>query len=161
LKIADCDLARTAIFLGIKGDLLALDEAADIGALKSRGVNENVLAAVLRLDEAKAFLAVVELYCSENHGIALSMAGAWGKSVRDRRSSGSVEFWRESERAPDSARQTARWFGQSIDDTYMGLNGGNCKAHFVTLERELTLRQALRQLAEAEGCGIRILIGHR
>jgi hypothetical protein len=33
-------------------------------------VHEHVLAAVIRLDEAKAFLTVVEFYCASVHSLA-------------------------------------------------------------------------------------------
>jgi len=46
--------------LNIERDLLALDQPAHSGAFKRRGVNENILAAIVRLNEAEAFLIVVE-----------------------------------------------------------------------------------------------------
>src|SRR5437773_964738 len=62
LDVVDGNLSRATVFPGVEGDLLALDEAADAGLLKSRGVDENVLSAAVRLDETKALLAIVEFH---------------------------------------------------------------------------------------------------
>ena len=67
LDVVDGDLAGAAIFSRVEGDLLAFAEAADAGALKGGGVNEHVLAAIVRLDEAEALLVVVELNGARNH----------------------------------------------------------------------------------------------
>ena len=48
LDVVDGDLAGAAVFSRIKGNLLAFDEAAHAGALKSGGVDKHVLAAVAR-----------------------------------------------------------------------------------------------------------------
>ena len=53
-------------------DLLSLAEAAHPGALDGADVHENILAAVIRLDEAKAFLVVEPLYGSLRHETLLS-----------------------------------------------------------------------------------------
>src|SRR5271166_95369 len=62
LDVADRDLAGAAIFLSVKGHFLALDQSAQACALKSRCMNENILAAAVRLDKAETFLIVVELH---------------------------------------------------------------------------------------------------
>jgi hypothetical protein len=54
-------LPGAAILLNIKCDLLALDQPTHSGALERGGVNENVIAAVIRLDEAEAFLIIIKL----------------------------------------------------------------------------------------------------
>jgi hypothetical protein len=54
-------LPGAAILLNIKRDLLALDQPAHSGALECGGVNENVVAAVIRLNETEAFLVIVKL----------------------------------------------------------------------------------------------------
>ena len=51
-------LAAAAVYLGVKRDLLALDQHVDAGALKRGGMNKHVFAAVFRLDEAKPFCAL-------------------------------------------------------------------------------------------------------
>ncbi len=43
-----------------KADLLALDEVAHTGALESGGMDEHVLAAIIRLSETEPFMLVVE-----------------------------------------------------------------------------------------------------
>ena len=69
LDVADGDLAGAAFFLGIEGDLLAFDQPAHSGALERSCVDENVLAAVVRLNEAEAFLSVEPLHGSLRHAI--------------------------------------------------------------------------------------------
>jgi hypothetical protein len=73
LDIRDGGLAGAAIFLGIEGDLLALDQPTHSGALKRGGVDENILAAIVRLDKTEAFLVVIELHGSRIHGDILSL----------------------------------------------------------------------------------------
>jgi hypothetical protein len=53
-------------------DLLSLVEAVHPSALDGADVHENILAAVIGLDEAKAFLAVEPLYGSLRHETFLS-----------------------------------------------------------------------------------------
>lgn len=67
LDVVDGGLARAAIFLGVEGNLLTLVEAADAGAFQRGRVDEHVLAAIVRLNEAEAFLTVVELYGAGFH----------------------------------------------------------------------------------------------
>src|SRR5687768_9320895 len=73
LDVVDGDLAGAAVFRRVKGDLLAFDQAAHSGALQSSGMDEHVLAAVARLDEAEAFLIVVEFYGARVHGSILRL----------------------------------------------------------------------------------------
>src|SRR5271165_3012035 len=75
LDIADGDLAGASILLGVEGDLLTLVEAAHAGALERRGVDEHVLAAVVRRDKAEALLIIVELYSARVHGIPFTGLG--------------------------------------------------------------------------------------
>ena len=65
---ADRNFAGAAIFLGVVGDLLALDEAPQAGALKRGGMHETVLDAVIGLDEAEALLVIVPLHGALIHG---------------------------------------------------------------------------------------------
>src|SRR3546814_3907843 len=69
---ADRQLAAARIGLGVELHLLALAQAVDAGALQGGGVDEDVLIAVFRLDEAVATLVVVELYGARDHGDFLS-----------------------------------------------------------------------------------------
>jgi hypothetical protein len=73
LDVAYGDLAGAAVFLGIEGNLLAFDQSAHSGTLERGGVDENVLAAVVRLNEAEAFLVIVKLYGARIHGDILSL----------------------------------------------------------------------------------------
>ncbi len=65
--VVDGDLAGAAVFSRVEGNLLAFDEVAHAGALESGGMDEHVLAAVGRLDEAEALHVVVEFYSARNH----------------------------------------------------------------------------------------------
>src|SRR5260370_13136432 len=67
LDIADGDLAGAGIFLRVEGNLLAFGQSAHACALESGGVDEYVLAAVVRLNEAKTLLAIVELHGTRVH----------------------------------------------------------------------------------------------
>ena len=69
LDIADGDLAGAAVFLGIESDFLAFDQSAHAGAFERGGMDENVLAAVVRLNEAEAFLVVVKLHGARIHQV--------------------------------------------------------------------------------------------
>jgi hypothetical protein len=81
---ADGDLAGLTVFLGIEGDLLTLGKAAHASALESGGVYEHILAAVIRLNEAEAFLIVVELYGARNHrGYPFTDVGALEPTARN------------------------------------------------------------------------------
>jgi hypothetical protein len=68
LNVSDGDLTGSAIRLGVKTDLLSLDQTAHSGALERSCVDENVFATVIRLDEAEAFLIVIELDSTSFHG---------------------------------------------------------------------------------------------
>jgi hypothetical protein len=55
-------------------NLLAIFEAGHASALDSGDVDENVLCAVFRLDEAKALGGIEPFYCSGSHNDFLSLA---------------------------------------------------------------------------------------
>ena len=67
------DLAGTRIGLRIERDFLALLQRRDTRALEGGSVYEHVSAAVIRLNEAEAFVGIVELYCAVRHGFVLSL----------------------------------------------------------------------------------------
>src|SRR3954470_21359226 len=101
----DGDLAGAAVLGGVEGDLLALDEAAQARALQRGGVDEHVLGAVVRLDEAEAFLVVVEFHGARNHRGVLFAGGARKPKARKRgRRRWSSMFGRESEPALGQAK---------------------------------------------------------
>ena len=76
MDIADGDFAGAAVLLSVEGDLLTLVEAAHAGALEGRGVDEHVLAAVVRSNKAEALLIIVELYSACVHEIPFTGLGA-------------------------------------------------------------------------------------
>jgi hypothetical protein len=64
----DCGgLAGAPVRLQLIRNLLALSESAKAGSLKRRGVNEYVLAAAGRLDEAVAALIIIPFHCALIH----------------------------------------------------------------------------------------------
>jgi hypothetical protein len=65
-------LAGPSIRDNVIRDLLSLVETAHPSALDGADMHENILAAVIRLDEAKAFLVVEPLYGSLRHETLLS-----------------------------------------------------------------------------------------
>src|SRR3954452_17265587 len=73
LDVVDGDLAGTAVLGGVKGDLLPFREARYTGALKSRRVDKDVLAAAVRLNEAEALLVVEKLNNARVHRVILCM----------------------------------------------------------------------------------------
>src|SRR5215472_8899242 len=73
-------LARLSISNNLERDLLSLVQAPQPGALNRADVHENVFAAVIRLDEAEAFLAIEPLHGSLRH-IALLSVGVTRQSV--------------------------------------------------------------------------------
>ena len=65
-------LAGLSIGDRLEGDLLSFVESLQSGAFDGADMHENVLAAVIRLDEAEAFLAVEPLHGSLRHMTVLS-----------------------------------------------------------------------------------------
>jgi hypothetical protein len=58
--VANGDLARAAIFLRVKRDLLAFVQSGHSGALQRGGMDEYVLAAIVGQNETETFLVIVE-----------------------------------------------------------------------------------------------------
>jgi len=113
---ADGDLAAARIVLGVELHLLAFTKALDAGAFERGGMDEDVLLAIVRLDEAEALLVVVELNGARNHGSILGLADA---SARERRTCcrtnalGSSMFGRECLNVRLACQgETARLSGQ-------------------------------------------------
>jgi hypothetical protein len=72
-QILGSRLARAAIGDDIEADVLSLAEGAQTGAFDRADMDENVLATVCRLNEAKALLAVKPLHNSLIHRDVLSL----------------------------------------------------------------------------------------
>src|SRR3954447_18427429 len=68
LEVSGRLLAGALVGLDLEGDLLAVAQAADAGALERGRVDEDVLAARVRRDEAVALLVVVPLHRARIHG---------------------------------------------------------------------------------------------
>src|SRR6266478_4877269 len=66
-QILSRGLARLSISNNVEGDLLSFVEPRHSGSFDRADVHEDILAAVIRLDEAEAFLAVEPLHDSLRH----------------------------------------------------------------------------------------------
>src|SRR5687767_5256733 len=95
LQIRRGVLAAAPVGLDVEADLLALDESHHAGPLQRRRMDEHVLAAVVRLDEAIALLAVVEFHRTRLHGFAFRLS-LHIRPVARIAPSGSVDFWGDS-----------------------------------------------------------------
>jgi hypothetical protein len=67
LKIDGGEFPRATVCLDVEGNLLALNEAAQSGALDRAHMNEDVLAAAVRRDKPIAFLFIEEFDSSNLH----------------------------------------------------------------------------------------------
>ena len=83
LKVGCGGLAGAPIGLKIIRDLLTLAETRNAGPLQRRGVDEHVLAAIVRLNEAVALLTVVPLHRTHIHGSVLSLTVCTFEQARE------------------------------------------------------------------------------
>src|SRR5690606_27332943 len=67
LQLTSRFLARATVALDFVGNLLVFVQAAQAGLLDSRDVDEDVLAAVIRLDEAVTLGGVEPFYSAGSH----------------------------------------------------------------------------------------------
>src|SRR6185436_11061185 len=104
LQRADGDLAGAAIAFLFETDVLPFGETANASALQSRRMDEYVVAAVVRCDEAEAFLAIVEFNGTASHGDAFSQWMHTGFGSAHAAEYPLDRVWREFERAPSSAQ---------------------------------------------------------
>ena len=101
LDRADGGLAAARIGLGVELHLLAFAKTLDASALERGGVDEHVLLAVVRLDEAEALLVVVELDGTVGHCSAFRLRVHVGCGARlSWPSSHFVDFGERLKRAP-------------------------------------------------------------
>jgi hypothetical protein len=68
LQVLRGRLAGPAVGDDFEGNLLALVEGAQAGAFDGADMNEDILAALVRLNETKTFLVVKPLHSSRRHG---------------------------------------------------------------------------------------------
>src|SRR5258708_466850 len=73
LELAGGHLAATLVALELEGDLLAFVERSEARAFHGRDVDENVRAAVVRLDEAEALGGVKPLHGADGHGVVFQV----------------------------------------------------------------------------------------
>src|ERR1700722_2007897 len=127
LKLAGRHLSASLVLLELKAELLALAEGAEARAFDRRDMNENVIAAVVGLDETKALGGVEPLHCTNRHVRCPCCA-----SVRARQMTRAIKFserieedsgarseeqaWRATEPKRYSIADTALYFAQLQDD---------------------------------------------
>jgi len=76
----------------VESDLLSLVERTHASAFDRTDVHEDILAAIIRLDEAEAFLVIEELHGSSRHITVLSGTCVMRPRVS---AAGSFEIWRK------------------------------------------------------------------
>jgi hypothetical protein len=101
-------LARLSICNNLVRDPLSLVESVQPRAFDRANVHEYVLAAVIRLDESEAFLAIEPLHGSLRH---ISFFSTYATRPRASAAS-SLEIWREVV-SPTQPRREAKSFGRS------------------------------------------------
>src|SRR5215475_739671 len=92
LKIARRGLTCAPVRLDLEGDLLAFDEAAQTGPFERADMDEYVLAAVIGLNEAIAFLTIIPFYDAHIHGGSPFASDAQSRISQD---AAIFELWRE------------------------------------------------------------------
>jgi hypothetical protein len=102
-------LTRPSISHDLERDSLSLVEAVHPGAFDGADMHENILTAVIRLDETEAFLAVEPLYGSLRHVTLLS--GTCLNRPRSRAAGLLIEIWKKI--SPTQARGEAKSFGRN------------------------------------------------
>jgi hypothetical protein len=120
-QIVSRRLAGSSIWDEVERELLPFIEGAQAGALDSTDMNEDVLAAVIRLNETESLLNVEPLYSSRAHGDILSHVDIGTRTFATL--SRLVDFGELSETCtPIIAGEAAQSFGQvSIVPAYMDL----------------------------------------
>jgi hypothetical protein len=76
-------LAGPAVSNDVESDFLAFVKSAHAGAFDRADMNEDVVTAVFRLDEAEALLVVEPLHSTRIHGISLSLTVYAWEMARD------------------------------------------------------------------------------
>src|SRR5918997_4020789 len=162
LQVACRLLARAAVRLHLIGDLLTFRQTAQAGTLQRGGMDEHVLAATVRLNEAIALCFVVPLHSPSRHRRSSS-----SRQVRLRpiivprpaeRSSArlTVELWNESSSFHPSAgcprlREEVFWSRSEHQQ------GTTCP---MTMLRQFLMAPSLARLIQLERGGERVVEGY-
>jgi hypothetical protein len=115
-------LARFSISNNLVGDPLSLVESLQPRAFHRANVHEDVLAAVIRLDESKALLAIEPLYSSLRH---VSFFSTCASGPRFRAAS-SFEIWRKVV-SPTQLCGEAKSFGRSSIDAVWSIGAWDAR----------------------------------
>src|ERR1700676_5362017 len=97
LELVGGDLAGARIGLRLESHLLTLAQGANSGALERGGMDEYILAAVVRLNKAEALLIVVELHRTRSHESSFHWRLCTWDQARDRACFPVLEFGESSE----------------------------------------------------------------
>jgi hypothetical protein len=114
-KIVGRHLAGTLVLNELVGDLLTIPEIAHAGTLDCADVDENVLAAVIRLNESETLGRIEPLDCARAHDEPLCKTW-WGRAKK------LTHPFSNSSRKVVSERivmRGAKSFGLKFDDGYM------------------------------------------
>src|SRR5215212_8274159 len=147
LEIDRRGLAVALVGLELVGDLLTLAQAHQARALHRRDVDEDILAAVVRLDEAVALRLVEPLHRTRFHGLSSSVYARGRPARRD--PPGSSSFWKGSPeralRAAPKAKRPSRPAQMSIARQIGGW-GARCKRRCNPSPERRPLRDATKAL---------------
>jgi len=120
VQIVRGGLACPSIGDNVESDLLSLVEDTHASACDRADVHEDILAAIIRLDEPEAFLVIEPLHGSLGHIALLSgMCVMWAARQR----TGSFEIWRKAVSPTRDVRQ-AKSFGRSSIDAIWPFSAG-------------------------------------
>ncbi len=128
-------LARLSISDNVVRDLLSLVEAMHAGAFDRADMHEHILAAVIRLDEAKAFLAIEPFHGSLRH--ISSLRCVCNEAARQR-----SRFVRvlEKSRQSDANARRGQVVRPKLDQCNVGHCGWGRKVHRLDFEKKLAIR---------------------
>jgi hypothetical protein len=125
-------LAGPSISNNVEGNPLPFVKAWHPGAFDCADVHEDILAAVIWLDEAEAFLAVEPLHGSLCHIVRLSVTCVVQAALG---AAGSFRDLEESRQSDTALRGEAKSFGRSSIDAMWG--GAVLPARFVSKKNSL------------------------
>src|SRR6266702_7489303 len=122
-------LAGTAVCNDFKRNLLSLVEGAHAGAFDGADMNKNILASLVRLNEAKTLLVVKPLHSSRRHGRSSFRVGL-RFTPRSKTRQAHFEFWGGGSSVRHAMCGEAKSFGRKLDGRYMAGARPFCKSFF-------------------------------
>ena len=136
VQIVRRGLARIlSIGNNVESDLLSLVERTHASAFDRADVHEDILAAIIRLDEAEAFLVIEELHGSLGHMTVLSGTSVMRPHVS---AASSFEIWRKVVSPTRNVRRS-QVVRLKLDTRYMGLFSWAARFAGKSLEKRLAI----------------------